>query len=272
MTESSNRVLEPRPGRRDRHAGRLAARRLSGAALCLVLLWTGLAAAAVAQDRRFEIYFAEPLSGRKVAEYEVELALAADRTQRFAVPADCAELTGIIEGGAAYRGSIVSRRLWQKVESDCRYHAFLHRHPRDGLVDHVTSYDFMNARISDLPLDRHCAIAAECQPQRADALGMLRQFPLADPAEETAPAESECALEDGLFHGRLFMTPDGIRCRADPGRPSLRLVAVDYADVNGDRVLDAVLRFVPLGAGAMRLPLSLPVTRFGPEEPFVLAE
>ena len=275
MTDSSKSVLERRPGGRERHPARLHGARLVGAALCLlfpVVLASGYAGAALGQDWRYEVHFAEPLSGRKVADYAVELALAADRTQRFAVPADCAELTAIIEGGGAYRGTIVSRRLWQKVESDCRYHAFLHRHPRDGLADYVTSYDFMNARIADLPLAHHCARAAECAPQPPDGVGLMRQFPLAEPGEGPVSAETECVLEDGLFRGRLFMTPDGIGCSAEPGRPTLRLVAVDYADVNGDRVLDAVLRFVPLGAGAMRLPLSLPVTRFGPEEPFVLAE
>ncbi len=236
------------------------------------LLWVGPPAADATQERRHEVHFAEPLTGRKVAGYEVELALAADRTERFAVPADCAELTRVLENGAAYRGTIVSRRLWQKVESDCRYHAFLNRHPRDGLTDYVTSYDFMNARISDLPLAHHCARLAECQPQPPDGLGLLREFPLAEPGDGPVSSETECVLEDGLFRGRLFMTPEGIRCSADPGRPSLRLVAVDYADVNGDRVLDAVLRFVPLGIGVMRLPISLPVTRFGPEEPFVVAE
>lgn len=271
MTTSSRRAA------RSRAAGRVGGaqpwRCSAVASLAALVLGCSLFSVAQAgQERRHEVHFAEPLSGRKVAGYEVELALGADRTRQFAVPGDCAELTRIVERGDAYHGTIISRRLWQKVESDCRYHAFLHRHPRDGLVDHVTHYDFMNARISDLPLAHHCARAAECQPQPPDALGLLRQFPLAETADGPVSAETECVLEDGLFRGRLLLTPDGIRCSADPGRPTLRLVAVDYADVNGDRVLDAVLRFVPLGIGAMRLPISLPVTRFGPEEPFVVAE
>ena len=275
MTTSSKNAAEPRPRQRSRRTGRRRGVRRVTDVVCMLFLvvgTTGLGATAVGQDRRHEIYFAEPLTGRKVAGYEVELSLTDDGARRFAVPDDCTELSRIIEEGGAYRGTIVNRRLWQKVESDCRYHAFLHRHPRDGLTDYVTSYDFMNARIGDLPLARHCAQAAECQPRRADALGMLQHFPLAEPAEEAAPAESECALEDGLFRGRLFMTPEGIRCSADTGRPTLRLVAVDFADVNGDRVLDAVLRFVPLGVGAMRMPLSLPVTRFAPDGPFTVAD
>jgi hypothetical protein len=275
MTVSNKSSAEPRPGQCGRHVGRPGVARLANALLCLlfpVLCTAGLSGAAAGQDRRHEVYFAEPVTGRKVSGYEVDLSLTDDGVRRFAIPGDCGELTRIIEHGGAYRGTIVNRRLWQKVESDCRYHAFLHRHPRDGLTDYVTSYDFMNARISDLPLARHCAIAAECQPQPPDGLGLLRQFPLAEPGDGPVSNERECVLEDGLFRGRLFMTPEGVRCSADPGRPSLRLVAVDYADVNGDRVLDAVLRFVPVGIGAMRLPISLPVTRFGPEEAFVVAE
>ena len=43
---------------------------------------------------------------------------------------------------------------------------------------------------------------------------------------------------------------------------------VDFADVNGDQYLDAVLRFVPIGPGVARAPLTLPLTRTEPEGPF----
>jgi hypothetical protein len=43
---------------------------------------------------------------------------------------------------------------------------------------------------------------------------------------------------------------------------------VDYADVNGDGYMDATLKIIPLGPGARRIPLILPLTRTQPEGPF----
>jgi hypothetical protein len=63
-----------------------------------------------------------------------------------------------------------------------------------------------------------------------------------------------------------------MRCTTGPDAPSLRLIAVDFADINGDRFLDAVLRFVPLRARPARMPLILPLTRFEPGAPFSVPE
>ena len=180
-----------------------------------------------------------------------------------------------LEEGKAYRGRIVDRRLWHKVEGDCHFNDFLYRHPRQAVQDYVSDYDFMNARLSDLPIDRRCAGAtsdsgeAACDPMATDASGFLHHFPLAQPLQDGAGGEEcECELTNGVFHGHLFVDEQGVRCTTDPDAPSLRLIAVDFADINGDRVLDAVLRFVPLRAGPVRGPLILPLTRLEPDAPF----
>ena len=218
------------------------------------------------------IDFAEPISGRKVERYYVDLPVGPSEYRTVTIPMDCSDVSQLIEEGAAYKGSIVDRRLWHKVEGDCRYHAFLNRHPMRDCEDHVSNYDFMNARIEDLPIDLGCAQAeaGECNPAATDALGMLRHFPLAEPVDALPNNgdQAQCELKDGLFRGRLFVDETGIHCEAGPSAPSLRLIAVDYADINGDRILDAVLRFVPIGRGAIRSPLVLPVTRTQPDGPF----
>jgi len=229
---------------------------------------------AKAMEMQPEIYFVEPGSGRKVAAYGVDLPVAADRKEHFAVPDDCAEIEARFDRGEIYTGRIIDRRIWRKVENDCRYFGFLHRHPMQDITDHVSGYDFRNADLADLPIDLRCTAAGSaagpCDPTATDAFGMLRHFPLAEPvpAGETGAVDTPCTLRDGLFHGRLFVGPGGIACEGAPARPTLRLIAIDFADINGDRVLDAVLRFVPIGPGAHRGPLILPLTRFSADERF----
>ena len=221
-------------------------------------------------------FFAEPLTGRRVTSYEVELATGREQRSSFNVPRDCEALIQAADGGSAYTGSVVDRRLWHKVESDCRYHAFLNRHPLEDMQDYVSDYDFMNANLSDLPIDRGCAHDGsgsrpeDCNPAAIDPFGLLRTFPITEPPQHTTDVhkETNCALEDGLFRGQLYVDAEGVHCNAGTGAPSLRLVAVDFADVNGDQVLDAVLRFMPIGRGASRVPLTLPVTRFSESDPF----
>lgn len=227
-----------------------------------------------------EVYFAEPVSGRKVTHYSVELPLDRTQTQSFTIPDDCAAVVQMVETGSMHRGSILDRRIWLKAESDCRYHNFLHRHPLGEMEDHVSGYDFMNARLTDLPIDHRCAPgqadapAGNCDPDAIDGFGLLHHFPLAEPhdAGRSESTDGECRLVNGLFHGRLYVDRHGIRCTTGPDAPSLRLIAVDYADVNGDRYLDAVLRFIPIGRGAIRAPLILPVTRKRADGPFQIPE
>jgi hypothetical protein len=238
-----------------------------------------IAPAQVVADEGHDAFFAEPSSGRKVTHYSVELAVARDERRSFMIPDDCDAVVRALEEGTAYRGRIIDRRLWHKVEGDCRFHDFLYRHPRQALQDYVSDYDFMNARLSDLPIDRRCARDAAdaggtvCDPMATDASGLLRHFPLAQSLPDgDVGDECECELTDGIFRGHLFVDEQGMRCTTGPDAPSLRLIAVDFADINGDRFLDAVLRFVPLRARPARMPLILPLTRFEPGAPFSVPE
>jgi hypothetical protein len=256
--------------RRVRSASRTPAMCLAGA-LCL-----GITPAVGAPDPGIGCFFAEPLTGRRVNSYTVELATDRDQRSSFDVPQDCREVIQAMESNQAYTGSVIDRGLWQKVESDCRYHAFLNYHPLDDMQDYVSDYDFMNANLNDLPIDQRCAHdgsvskTEDCNPAATDPFGLLRTFPITEPPDHTTDFHEReaCELQDGLFRGRLYVDAEGVHCDPGAGAPSLRLVAVDFADVNGDRVLDAVLRFIPIGPGASRMPLTLPVTRFSETEPF----
>ena len=132
----------------------------------------------------------------------------------------------------------------------------------------------------DLPIDRDCigdaadGRAPGCGPTQTDRHGLLSHFPLSEPASraDDGAIPADCLLRDGLFYGHLYIGPDGMRCASRNSQPSLRLIAVDYADINGDGYLDAVLRFVPIGPGAARSPLILPLTRTSPGGPFKTPE
>jgi hypothetical protein len=241
----------------------------------LLLVMCAMPTAAIALDRSAGVSFAEPVSGRKVTEYTAELPLGPSQRRPFAIPVDCPAVLEAISQGSAYRQSILDRRIWQKVEGDCRYHRFLHQHPLQGIKDYVSDYDFKNARLSDLPIDPNCSAdtpaGSACGRVADQAFGILRHPPPGAAqrgAADDAGEETPCRLEDGLFRGYLYTDDQGIRCVAVTDAPSLRLIAVDFADINGDHVLDAVLRFVPLGPGAVRSPLMLPLTRFSDDEPF----
>lgn len=243
------------------------------AAVALVL---GAAQGAGAANAGAGCFFAEPLTGRRVDSYTVELATGREAHSSFDVPRECDAVLQAANQGSAYTGSVVDRRLWQKVESDCRYYSFLNHHPLEDMQDHVSNYDFRNARLSDLPIDQRCAHdgsggdPTDCNPAATDRFGLLRTFPITEPPHHATDAHEteDCQLSDGVFRGRLFVDADGVHCEPGTGAPSLRLVAVDFADVNGDQVLDAVLRFIPIGPGVSRMPLTLPVTRFSDSEPF----
>ena len=224
--------------------------------------------------------FAEPTTGRPVSQYTVELAVNRGQRQSFAIPRECPKVNRLYEERHADTARVVDRYLWDKVSEDCWFHAFLNRHPYRGVEDFVSDYDFKNARLADLPIDRDCigdardGQAPGCGPTQTGRHGLLSHFPLSEPVsradDDAIPAD--CLLRDGLFFGQLYIGPDGMRCASRNGQPSLRLIAVDYADINGDGYLDAVLRFVPIGPGAARSPLILPLTRTSPGGPFKTPE
>ena len=261
--------------------GRMIVNRLPGrmGRPVLTLLLTGigfLISAAAVADEAHRAFFAEPTSGRKVTHYQIELPVKPDQRQTFNIPDDCDQVMLAIDSGVTFGGNIIDRRLWKKTENDCRYNAFLNRHPQRVITDHVSDYDFRNAQIADLPLDPGCAASTAgaepgvCSPGATDEFGMLRHFPITSPANEI-PDRGDCVpcqLRNGRFRGYVFLQQEGVRCKIDANAPGVRLIAVDYADINGDRILDAVLRFVAIGPASHRTPLTLPLTRLDATAPF----
>ena len=248
-----------------------ARRRLRLRAVALLLAaQSGLLATPPVSAR--EPFFIAPVTGQKVTHYDVSLPTNGDRRQEFQVPRDCERLTGLLKRREADRSRVIGRRLWLKVENDCRYHSLLHRHESNGIADYVTGYDFRNLALEILPYELGCPRGdpAQCAAWLTDATGQRLSFPL-DATRETKRKPSAtgkaCRLEDGLFRGRVLSGAGGLRCVPDD-RASLRLVGVDYGDINGDGFLDAVLRLIPISPEGGRRLLRVPVTRLSPDGPF----
>jgi hypothetical protein len=223
------------------------------------------------------VYFAEPYSGRKVVEYRVDLPVARDERRSFQIPGDCPALLDAAAGGAPQWGSRVERNVWWKVENDCRYHQFLHRHEVEPMADYVSGYDFMNAYLRDLPMGARCSYPGadptdpKCQPLPPGIPGLASFLPFADRGAAAPKLDVEpCRLENGIFRGRIVRDASGLHCEPDHDAPGFRVISADYADVNGDRVLDVVLRLVPLAPGASRMPIILPLTRTSADAAFTI--
>ena len=277
MTAQNTNSLYPRREQIGETRPAVIRRHLSAATL-QGIIFLFVMAGNVAAGEAHEAFFAEPTSGRKVTHYLIDLPVRLDQRETFNIPDDCDKVMRAINGGVTYKGNIIDRRLWKKTESDCRYHGFLNRHPQHVIEDHVSGYDFRNARLVDLPLDQRCAASgphsdpANCNPASVDRFGMLRHFPIATPVDETRDRADciPCAFRNGRFRGYAFLGQNGVRCKIDANAPGVRLIAVDFADINGDRVLDAVLRFIAIGPGNNRAPLVLPLTRFEDSAPFTV--
>ena len=242
-------------------------------ALLAGFLFLSFLTAGAQADDRHQTFFAEPTSGRRVTHYTIDLPVNPDKLETFNIPDDCNRITRTIDGGAAYKGNIIDRHLWRKAESDCRYQGLLDRHPQRIIEDYVSGYDFRNARIDELPLDLRCAqtglAPTGCNPNATDEFGMLRYFPISSPSG-AGPERADCipcAFRNGRFRGYVLLEGEAVRCAIDANAPGLRLIAVDFADINGDRILDAVLRFIPIGPGSQRAPLILPLTRMDATSP-----
>ena len=249
----------------------------------LVAVWTlvSLAATVAAQqglgpDGGPRCYFAEPMSGRKVLSYEIELAVGGrDEKQSYRIPDDCDAVSQAFDGALAYKGTIMDRRFWMKATSDCRYYRLLNRYPAWKIRDFVSDFDFANARLDILPFNPGCPGAADsdvdCHPTFVDPFGNRQNFPLLEPLPDAHPADDgACELHDGVFRGFIYADRHGLHCVASDDAPSLRLVGVDFADINGDGYLDAVLRLLPTGPGHLRRTILLPVTRFAADGEFQL--
>ncbi len=241
--------------------------------LTAVLLWLA-ATATLAATAGESPWFAAPYSGKKVKEYEITLPISRNQEETFLIPKDCKKLNSRLLEGAGHWGNAVQHRLWIKADDDCRYLNYLRQNPHKGDKDFVSSYDFMNARITDLPLRPGCDLYVLLRDPQAcpPPLPGMPDFSLFMNDEHQAPvppgSDEACRFEKGVFRGTIYPTPEGIVCHKDPGAPGYRILSVDYADVNGDGYLDAVLRMALIGSHGRPELLVLPLTRLSDKGPF----
>ncbi|HHH13926.1 MAG TPA: ferric uptake regulator family protein [Thiolapillus brandeum] len=249
---------------------------MKSAALSLFLVLVLPAWHACAQESSDTPWFTAPYSGEKVKEYEVTLPVSRYEEETFLIPRDCKKLNSRLLEGAGHWGNRVQRRLWIKADDDCRYLNYLKRNPKKADKDFVSSYDFLNARITDLPLRPGCDLymllrdpdACPAPPPGMPdfSMFMMHQGHHPDPQE----SRDECRFENGVFRGHIHYTPEGLRCYRDRRAPGYRILSVDFADVNADGYLDAVLRMTLIGSRSRPELLVLPLTRFSGEEPFTI--
>ena len=220
-------------------------------------------------------HFHAPYSGEEVDEYEVALPVSPDKEQTFLIPRDCPAAHYAFTHGAQQWCGRVERRVWDKVMQDCYYVTFLQQAGTQPVHDFVSNYDFRNADLRDLVAATDCGTTDDspCEPL---PLGVIRLRQIL-PRDEAGHADKEasadaCRLRNGLFRGRVEFGEDGMRCHIDRQANGFRIVAIDYADVNADGYLDAVIRLIPLGRGIRHIPLILPLTRTQPDGPFSLPQ
>jgi hypothetical protein len=221
-------------------------------------------------------WFAAPYTGKKVHEYTVTLPVSRYEEETFQIPRDCKKLNSRLLEGAGHWGNRVQRRMWLKADDDCRYLNYLRSNPKHAEKDYVSHYDFMNARIADLPLRPGCDLYLllhdpQACPKPMPGLPDFSSFMEAPPSPiDGEESSDECHFVNGAFRGYIHATPQGLICHQDSRAPGYRILSVDYADVNGDGYLDAVLRLTTIGRRGRPELLVLPLTRFSENEPFVL--
>lgn len=222
-------------------------------------------------------WFSAPYTGEKVHEYSVSLPISRYEEETFKIPQECRKLNSRLLEGAGHWGNRIQKRLWIKADDDCRYLNYLKKNPRKAEKDFVSGYDFFNARIKDLPLRPGCDLYRllrspdACPPPMP---GMPNFSMMMHHEEHMGPEDTgdSCQFRNGVFRGYLHPTPDGIRCHKDSHAPGYRILSVDFADVNGDGYLDAVLRMTLIGSRGKPELLILPLTRFSENEPFSIPE
>jgi len=223
-------------------------------------------------------WFTAPYTGEKVKEYEITLPISRQEDETFVIPRDCRKLNSRLLEGAGHWGNRVQRRLWIKADDDCRYLNYLRKNPGKVEKDFVSSYDFLNARIADLPLRPGCDLYMLLRNPDAcpDPFPGMPDFSMFMMHQNHHPVarenREECRFEKGLFRGHIHYTPEGLHCYRDSRAPGYRILSVDFADVNADGYLDAVLRMTLIGSRGRPELLVLPLTRFSENEPFSIPE
>ena len=215
------------------------------------------------------VYFLAPQTGAKVAAYRVDLPIARGKRQAFDIPLQCAEALDHAGRNADQWGSQVERNLWWKVENDCNYNLMVHRHERPPEHDLVSGYDFLNADLQDLPLGLDCT-SKGCRVVD-DGLSPILPW-VGEGAAPRAMDRASCRIENGSFRGQVARQGEGIVCARDSRGPGLRILSVDFSDVNGDGYQDALLRLAPLGPRMGRTLMVLALTRREGEVRFTIPE
>lgn len=241
----------------------------------MALLGCALASLVGAAD--LQPYFAEPLSGQRVQSYQIELMLTRSEKRTFTIPQECQSLSSALISGAGQWGGRIDRRMWLKVDDDCRYYSFLQSGNRQPSHDYVSNYDFWNAKISDLPLHPGCdpilflSNPAACPPPMPGVPDFFEQLSPPDGFNsEDRRGDGYCQFEDGVFRGHIIPEGTSLRCIPNKHASGFRILSVDYADVNKDGYMDAVLRMIPLGSGFSPVPLILPLTRTDANSAFAI--
>jgi len=209
--------------------------------------------------------FREPGSGHRVNGYTIELVTDTGDAGSYQIPTDCERLLVQIDAETRYPPTRMLRQAWHKVETDCRFYLLLRGHPASPVQDYISTYDFMNASLDDLPITAVEPATGRSyrRPQPERRSSTVEHLPVALPIDRAGDQPvHDCRLRDGLLRGNVFIESSGkVRCRKGDGRPTLRLISVNHSDVDGDQVMDAVLRFVFMRPGMPRAPVILPLTR-----------
>jgi hypothetical protein len=220
--------------------------------------------------------FTEPYTGKPVKIYEIELPVSRSDKQKFAIPAECAQVNSQLTQGAGRWGSRIERRMWLKVNDDCSYHAFLNNAGKPAEHDFVSQYDFFNADMSDLPLYPGCGLnlfltnPAACPP-KIPGLADFNQFVNRQLSEHDS-SHRICKFQNGVFRGHIVHDGLGMHCLSTEHMPGFRILSVDFADVNSDNYQDAILRLMPIGPGNSPAPTILPLTRTSGDEKFSIPQ
>lgn len=231
--------------------------------------------AGVLSDHFGSPHLTAPYSGKKCVEYDLELSVSRENKKQFRIPEDCPDLLLHSANNRTWWNSILEKKLWDKAERDCHFVNFLHQHPDTVKNDFVTDFDFLNAPISVFPTSMNCGMVKDeaiCN-QMSVTIPMLMTMLFPDTLKDsnTVVDWGQCHLSKGVFRGRLDINDDNdITCQIDPTANGIRIIGIDYANLNGDEFLDAVLRIVRVGKKSKRKVILFPLTRFSQDGPFLI--
>ncbi len=239
-----------------------------------LIIFTAILTSSTWAQSQVQPNFTEPYTGKPVKTYEIELPLSRKDRQKFSIPADCTQVNSRLLEGAGRWGSLIERRMWLKVDDDCRYHTFLNNTDEPAEHDFVSQYDFFNADMTDLPLRPGCSLTlfltnpAACPP-KMPGLPDFDQFMKRHDSGHDSSHES-CKFRQGVFRGHIVYDSFGMHCINYRHAPGFRILSVDFADVNGDNYQDAILRLIRIGPGVSPASRILPLTRTSENEDFTI--